>query len=253
MTIREIEALTENEVKEMTTDVINYKGYNVYFVDLGGYFGYSRLVFKNGFHIHYANDYELHHPSAKGNKEVLRKDFESGMKHKLFEEDDMKQISSYDDYNEKNYWIRNYFPMEFKRMSMFVFEGTDEAKQLEAELQKSKWYLSQVCFCYFEDIYPLEKAKQLLETLEKAKEQTNTIEYWIAAFEHELFNHEYLINLQGNWDVFSCFGNVEYKGDTKDGLDEVVDYMKQLKMFDKMHLDAFKTAYNNYYKVAQNY
>ena len=38
-----------------------------------------------------------------------------------------------------------------------------------------------------------------------------------------------------------------------EGMTEIANYMKQLGIFDKMHLDAFKEAYNNYYKVAQNY
>lgn len=31
------------------------------------------------------------------------------------------------------------------------------------------------------------------------------------AFYYEMANHEYHINWQGDWDVCSCFGNVEYK------------------------------------------
>ena len=30
------------------------------------------------------------------------------------------------------------------------------------------------------------------------------------AFVYEMYNHEYPINWQGDWDVASCFGNVEY-------------------------------------------
>lgn len=249
--ITEIEEMTEKEAQEMASDKMNYKGYNVYFIDFGGYFGFSRVVFKNGKHIHYTNDYQLHHKDKT--IEELKKMYINGMKYKLFEYDDMKTISGYEDYEAKNHWIRNYFPMEFEHYSMFVIGGSEKDKQLQELKQNKKLYLSTICFCYFEDIWQVEKAKQLLETLENAKEKANTLEYWIEAFKHELFNHEYLINYQGNWDVFSAFGNVTYKGDTLEGIAEITDYMKQLGMFDKMHLDAFKEAYNQYYEVAQNY
>lgn len=61
LTITDIEKLTENQVKEIADETMVIKEHNIYFVDLEGYYGYSCLVFKNGHHIHYANDYELHH------------------------------------------------------------------------------------------------------------------------------------------------------------------------------------------------
>lgn len=43
------------------------------------------------------------------------------------------------------------------------------------------------------------------------------------AFEYEMLNHEYPINWQGDWDVVSCFGTVEYD-ECKDG----ADYLREL-------------------------
>ena len=60
-TIRDIEALTEEQAAAMAIETASVKGHQVYFVDFGGYFGYSVLVFADGHHIKYANDYELHH------------------------------------------------------------------------------------------------------------------------------------------------------------------------------------------------
>lgn len=60
-TIRDIETLTEAQAAEMAIEAATVKGHQVYFVDFGGYFGYSVLVFADGHYIKYANDYELHH------------------------------------------------------------------------------------------------------------------------------------------------------------------------------------------------
>ena len=59
--IQDIEALTEKQAAEMAESVQDIKGHQVYFVDLGGYFGFSALVFADGQHIRFADDYALHH------------------------------------------------------------------------------------------------------------------------------------------------------------------------------------------------
>ena len=59
--IQTIEAMTETDTALMALEKLNIKGHTIYLVDFGGYFGYSCLVFLNGHHIHYANDYALHH------------------------------------------------------------------------------------------------------------------------------------------------------------------------------------------------
>ncbi len=48
MNIREIEALDENAAKAMAKEAVEVKGHTMYLVDLGGYFGYSALVFADG-------------------------------------------------------------------------------------------------------------------------------------------------------------------------------------------------------------
>mgnify|MGYP006983152606 CR=1 FL=1 len=54
-TIRDIEALTEAQAAAKAIEVTEIKGHQIYFVDFGGYFGYSVLVFADGHHIKYAN------------------------------------------------------------------------------------------------------------------------------------------------------------------------------------------------------
>ena len=69
MNIREIENLTFEEVEKFRengiAEKIAVKEHNCYFMDLGEYFGYSVLVFKNNRHIYYVNNYQLHYPSRK--------------------------------------------------------------------------------------------------------------------------------------------------------------------------------------------
>lgn len=64
MNIKEIESLTYDEVKNIALDHMTIKDHDCFFVDLGKYFGYSVLIFKNKKHIYYANDYQLHHPAT---------------------------------------------------------------------------------------------------------------------------------------------------------------------------------------------
>ena len=61
MTITDIESLTYEQAKEIAIEMIMIKDHDCFFADLGENFGYSVLVFKNGRHIYFANDYELHH------------------------------------------------------------------------------------------------------------------------------------------------------------------------------------------------
>ena len=60
-TIREIESIDQATASAMAQGHEIIKDHDVYFVDFGGYFGYSALVFAEGRHIYHANDYALHH------------------------------------------------------------------------------------------------------------------------------------------------------------------------------------------------
>ena len=60
MTITDIESLTYEQAKEIAIEMIMIKDHDCFFADLGENFGYYVLVVKNGRHIYFANDYELH-------------------------------------------------------------------------------------------------------------------------------------------------------------------------------------------------
>ena len=50
----------------------------------------------------------------------------------------------------------------------------------------------------------------------------NDLDFAYSAFEYEMYNHEYPINWQGDWDVCSCFGHCEYD-DSKYGKDYLAE------------------------------
>ena len=125
-TIRDIETLTEAQAAEMATEATEIKGHQIYFVDFGGYFGFSVLVFADGHHIKYANDYELHHKGK--NRDELREFYLDSLKRKLFTADEMETVSDYQDKQAKECYIRNYYGLRRDHVSMF-FCGPDEERE----------------------------------------------------------------------------------------------------------------------------
>ena len=104
MTISEIENLTEDQVKAIAISSEVIKGHNIYFVDIDGGFGYSYLVFRNGHSIHYANDYELHHP--RRTREELNEMYHKSLNSKLFEDEDFsKNIKTNDEYRLRTQYL----------------------------------------------------------------------------------------------------------------------------------------------------
>ena len=65
-------------------------------------------------------------------------------------------------------------------------------------------------------------------------------EFAHGAFLHEMWNHEYHINMQGDWDVCSCFGRCEY-GEGKGGL----TYLREMGYGDAV-LEAYQRARDEY-------
>ena len=181
--IRDIEALTEKQAAEIALETENFKGYQLYFVDFGGYFGYSVLVFADGHHIKYANDYELHHQGKS--REELRKFYLKSLSKKLFTENELKTVASYDDKKAKEYYIRNYYGMRRDYISMF-FCGPDEERE-KLRKKTEKMLFSPVFFAYYDKKNAdfVKHGAELLATLEKAEPQ----------------------NDNGDFDVCSCFGD----------------------------------------------
>ena len=100
-TIDQIEAMTADTVSELSGgNVEKIKNHDVYFVDLGGDFGFSALVFYGCRHIYHANDYQLHHPNRS--VEELKDFYIQALNNKLFTEEEITgPVSSYDEYSRK--------------------------------------------------------------------------------------------------------------------------------------------------------
>ena len=104
MTITEIDKLTYDQSKEIAVEEMKIKEHDCLFVEIDDGFGYSILVFKNGKHIYYVNDYELHHGylvKEKG-KTALRDYYIKEMNHKLYTDTELLEpIKTYDEYDKK--------------------------------------------------------------------------------------------------------------------------------------------------------
>ena len=190
LTIKDIEDLTIKDLKELekqgNAEYINIKEHDCYFVKVGNTFGYSVLVFKNGKHIYYANDYELHHSGKT--KEELKQYYIKQLNYKLFTEFELlEDIYNYDEYTRKANYLHNYWIMQFNHVSAFYIGKPDK----EQEEAKENMYYCSTCFCYVEDKRIVEKAQKLINHIQKSfSEVKNNKEVFRKMIAYELANHE---------------------------------------------------------------
>lgn len=227
--IHQIEAMPEREAQAMALETMQIKGHNIYFVDFKGYFKYSALVFMDGMHIYYANDYELHHPQKT--REELRGWYIKTLNHKLYTEDEIiGPVTDYDDYKAKCDFLHNYYGMRRNHFSIF---GSNEVKRKTAGM-----IYDPIAFAYFSDAGFVQHHVGLRKALEESwNARQGDYEIMKSAFISEMWNHEYAINWQGDWDVLSVFGNIHYR----DGDNALQDYFDQLNFTDiqrRAYLDA---------------
>ena len=190
--IDDIENITYPEVQKNALEKMTIKDHDCFFVDFDGNFGYSVLVFRNGKHIHYANDYELHHGYLveEQGKEALRQYYIDSMNNKLFTDAELLQgITSYDEYKRKNYFLCNYWIMQFDSLSIF---GTGDKAQKEFEKAKPNFpFYNPISFCYVADEGIVEKSKKFSEHLEKVYAELKTDdEAFRDMVSRELANYE---------------------------------------------------------------
>lgn len=192
--ISEIEKLTEDTIKPYILETITIKDHNCYLCYLGESFGYSILVFKNGKHIYHANDYELHHRhlvKEKG-RNALREYYINEMNEKLYTDAEMmEEPSSYDEYEKKSYFLRNYHIMRYEHETIF-FIGTDaERENRQKRIEKNYPYYNSVSFCYVSDPEIVNTQKKYLAILRNAyKRFQNDSEIFREMVRKELANHE---------------------------------------------------------------
>ena len=261
-TIHDIRALTEPEAATLALETLTIKEHTVYLVDFGGYFGYSCLVFKNGRHIYYANDYALHHKYTKYNddgttepvepgREELRQRYIDALNFKLWTEEEITgPLKDYDEYRAKGNYLHNSYGMREDHISIFGSFIDDKDAEAARKKQVADMILNPVAFAY----YPADKKAfvdhhvALHQALEqRAAELEQSYDYMKSAFLYEMYNHEYGINWQGDWDVLSCFGTVEYRDD--DGL---TGYFDQLG-FNDTQRRAYMDARRQYYDETRDW
>ena len=211
MTISEIEALDETTVKAMAKETLEIKGHTVYFADMGRWFGYSALVFADGRHIYHANDYALHHNGKT--REELREWYVKTMNEKLFTEDELRTpCKDYSERQAKEHYIRNYYQM--RREHQTIYCKPEEAKEWYKRDREHAVY-SDIAFAYFKpaDAAFVAHLEGLYRAFVACNDPLRDYDRAKDAFMHEMFNHEYPINWQGDYDVISCFTSVRYRGD----------------------------------------
>ena len=189
-TITEIEKrLTYQQVQALAEDTMIIKEHEIFFVNLGDYFGFSALVWKNGKHIYFANLYKLHYSSAK-NHEEMKQRYIISLNRKLFTDAEMMEdVTSYDEYQRKQYYLRNYYIMRFDYLSMFAI-GKEQQAKLEKR-QKDYPYANNISSCYVKDkdiIDTQRKYLYILKTsLQKLIKSEDTFREMV---QRELENHE---------------------------------------------------------------
>lgn len=231
-TIKDIESMSAADLASFAEDVETIKGHTVYYIDFGGYFGFSACVTADGQHIKYANDYELHH-SGKSRDE-LREIYRRELSEKLFTESELSTVSSYEDAQRKRYFLMNYYGERRPHVSVFYIGESPDVSGLT---------FSPVFMAYYKDSAFAKHGAELLHTLSEAEQKNaDNFDYWRGAFLYEMYNHEYGINWQADYDVISCFGNCS----------SVEDYTDAGKLFsaagfNEIQKAAYMAARREYY------
>lgn len=241
--IKDIEQIGEATAKLMAAETVKVNGHDVYLVDFGGYFGYSCLVFLNGGYLHYANDYQLHHPGK--DQAELRELYLRKMDSILFTEEQLLlPLASYDEYKRRSYYLHNYYGMQKENVSAFYISCNKEEDDRHKELCKEKFF-DPVGLAYYDDKEFVQHHIDLHHALQKVEEKMRTdFEYQKSAFLYEMYNHEYGINWQADYDVLSVFGNIHY---CRDDRNELADYFDQLG-FSDLQRSAYMAARRQYFK-----
>lgn len=241
-TIEDIEALLEIDAKCMTDDCVDIKGHTCYFIDFGGYFGYSVCVYCGGHQIKWANDYQLHHKDKS--KEELRELYIAVLNNRLFTEAEIDEpLMSYDEYNRKLYFLMNLYPLRRKYISVY------DTKKLQEAI--NTMHYNPVAFGYSDSTAFVKKCIELVDKLEARKAETaDNYDYQKSAFYSELANHEYHINnYQGDWDTLSAFGSIEWHGQGSEARERYYDELRfnttQRKAFEDARKDFLADAYAN--------
>ena len=210
----DIEDLDEKQAKTMAIETAEIKGFNVYFIDFGEYFNYCALVYKDGRHINHASLNQLTDGGNTAESEGqigLKNRYVKILNDKLFTEDEIVgPVKSYKDFSAKLYFLQNLYSQQRESVSFFnIFHNEEE--EAEYDRKVSGMIRDAVGLCYY---YPkvqefVKHHYELREALFKAKDQMkNDYDYWFNAFLYEMYNHEYMISWNGDYNTLSTFGHI---------------------------------------------
>lgn len=231
MTIREIERITFAEAQNMAIETTEIKEHECFFVELGEYFGYSVLIFKNGRHIYHANDYELHHSLTveKKGKEGLKRYYIKSLSKKLFTNAELLEpIGSYEEYNRKDYFLRNYWIMRYDYISAFAI--TDEKQNAIEEGKKTHPHFNPMSFCYVANKEIIDEESKFFDHLKKEYEKlSDDLDTFREMVSTELANHEACVTCDYT-DALSAMGltfselSIEKQRIVKEELKKQIDW-----------------------------
>lgn len=167
LTINEIYALSEEEAKKMSAEYMQIKEHSCYFTDLGEYFGYSVLVYKNGRHVYHADDFELHnsYTMKHGGRAALTALYVKMLNAKLFTDAELYEpVSSYDDYRKKDYFVRNLRIMRYDHISAFYITKN---QQEDIDRRRTEYPVyDRITFSYVKDEAIAKESLKINEHLE---------------------------------------------------------------------------------------
>lgn len=189
-----IEATTEAEAREHAlVNVQDFKpGFNLYIVDFGGYFGVSRLLFKNGRHLYHASDYQLHHQS-KSEAELIAYYMRTA-KTKVFTDEELLEqpLKNYNDFLNKQSFALNIAPQTHEyRTAWHIRQGKDD--NYYEIVEKEFPFFVRAVMAYVKDQKTAEYLNNLLLVLDEKYEvfiNSDNLEQFQDAIAHELANHE---------------------------------------------------------------
>lgn len=160
--------LSFNEANAMAKEHMRVKGYDCLLINFDDAKGLSILVYKNGKHINYAvDDFEFLHERMVSENGIgaLRQYYLDKVNKVLFTDDElMGNVASYDEFLRKEYFLRNYWIMQYEHTSTF-----STAKEDIEELMRDKKihpYYCAVCSCYVGDQAICNKANMYRDHLQ---------------------------------------------------------------------------------------
>ncbi len=245
-TIHDIESLTYPEVLLMDCEWVDIKGHDVALVDFRDYFGYSALVFLNGGHLKHANDYELHHRNKTHDE--LREYYIKKLSHELFTEEEL--VSPGSDYCEQKR-KRDYLVNDYSHQWPYV-SGFGSKPDNWDELKRSMLF-SHISWCYYDRAYEqgVRRMHELWDRLsDVSRSMQDDHDYLVKAIIHEMGNHEYHINWQGNWEVLGCFSDVNLEYDHKDDDQNLDFYFEQMGWSDEKR-SWYMEARREYHRLCE--